>query len=56
MNRLFGIFVAVCVLCAFTIDAQAKVGINAGIGLSRAGGADGEAFFNVNMSKRYSGI
>ena len=46
MNRLFGILVAVCMLSAFTVDAQAKVGIKVGAGLSFGEGT----FLNANMS------
>ena len=50
MNRLFSVLVAVCVLCAFTVDAQAKVGMKVGAGISFGS----TTFFNAHMSKDIS--
>lgn len=49
MNRLFGILVAVCVLSAFTVDAQAKIGIKVSGGILSS--ALDETLFGVTMSK-----
>ena len=48
MNRLFSVLVAVCVLCAFTVDAQAKVGIKVGGGILSS--ALDETLFGVTLS------
>ena len=48
MNRLFSILVAVCVLCAFTVDAHSKIGIQVGGGMLFE---DGGNYFGITIKK-----